>query len=77
MRQVKQLLSKSETCDYVEIIFDSHERLSSLDNMIVSLYINIELVSEKVGYCSCINNSKSCTCIRFCYSSFNVIISFV
>lgn len=37
MRQLKQLLSESKKYDYVEIIFDTHEGLSSLDSMIVSL----------------------------------------
>ena len=37
MRQLKQLLSVSEVYDYVEIVFDSLEGLTSLDNKIVSL----------------------------------------
>jgi hypothetical protein len=37
MRRMKQLFSEGKMCDYVEIIFDSHEGLTSLDNMIVSL----------------------------------------
>ena len=37
MRRLKQLLSVSEMCDYVEIVFDSLEGFTSLDNKIVSL----------------------------------------
>jgi hypothetical protein len=49
---MKQLLSEDKVCDYVEIVFDSHEGLTSLDNMHDSEFINIGLVSEKEGYCN-------------------------
>lgn len=44
MRRLKQFLSESNTCDYVEIIFDADGDLTSLNN--IKVRVNTESIAN-------------------------------